>query len=190
MSRSWRVIKGLHVFARETRGTAAVEMALWTVLLVVPLLSVTDLGIYIYRRMQVELAAQSAAAAAWKLCSSSTALPASKNCATLLATMTTAAQSTSLGTGVTIKSGSPIDGYYCVNASNVLVQVGTTAVIGGTPTKPSPFNCSTVVTGSVTQPGEYLQVSTSYTFTDLFTGLSITGLLPSPIEKTAWMRLG
>jgi Flp pilus assembly protein TadG len=174
-------------FLRDTGGTAAVEIALWAVFILVPLANVSDLSIYAGRRMQVELAAQAAVAAAWKTCNAPGLLPAAKNCTNLLSNMTTAAQSTSLGSSVTIASGFPLDGYYCVNASSALTQVGTTAQIGGTPTKPA--TCTSVVAGSTTAPGEYLKVTTTYSFTTVFGAVSVAALLPSPITKTAWIRL-
>jgi hypothetical protein len=94
--------------------------------------------------------------------------------------VTTAAQSTSLGTGVTVTSTT--ENYYCLNNSNVLVTVGT---YPGT----KPGDCSSVGSASDT-PGEYVKVTVSYTYTPLFPAVSIASVLASPIVRTAWMRLG
>jgi hypothetical protein len=37
--------------------------------------------------------------------------------------------------------------------------------------------------------GEYIQVTTTYSFTNLFGAVSVAALLTSPITKTAWMKL-
>jgi Flp pilus assembly protein TadG len=175
-------------YRRDRRGSAAAEIAIWATALVVPVFGVADIGFYTYRKMQVEIAAQAAAAKAWQLCSTSTTLPAVKNCTGLLAGMNTALQGTNLGTGVTVSTGWPLEGYYCVNASNVLTPVSTVVTIGATPSAP-PADCTATRAGSTAPPGDYLQVRVTYTFTPPYSGLSVTSLLPSPITKTAWMRL-
>lgn len=172
-------------FLAQTRGAAAAEFAIWAVAILVPLLGATDIAFYAYRRMQVEIGAQAAAAAAWKTCDTAAKLPAAKNCTGLLTAMTAAAQSTSIGANVTIPAGGVIDGYYCVDNANTLVQVGTTAGIGGTPTSPGVCPAGSVTT----VPGEYLKVTTTYTNTNLFSAISVSSLLPTPITQTAWMRL-
>jgi hypothetical protein len=45
----------------------------------------------------------------------------------------------------------------------------------------SPSKCSDK---GGTTPGDYLAVTVSYTFKPLFSGVSVAGLLPSPITKT------
>jgi Flp pilus assembly protein TadG len=189
LRRSTIAASGL-TFLRDTRGAAAFEIAIWATALVVPVFGVADLGFYTYGKMQVEAAAQAAVAAAWKLCDTAGELPAVQNCGgTLVSTMTTAAQNTSLGTAVTLSSASISEGYYCTNSSNQLTLVGTIGSTGSPPVKPSPFTCASVTAGSPAIPGDYLKVTTSYVFTPPYSGLSVTSLLPSPITKTAWMRL-
>lgn len=167
-------------FLKDTRGSAGFDVAVWATLLVVPLLSAVDLGYYIYQRMQLENAAQVAVQAAWKVCDTPAELPATLNCSGLNTAISAAVQSTSLGTGAAVQ-GTPSEGYYCANASNVLQQVGTLQA--------RPANCSSVVTGSTDRPGDYLQVQVNYTFTPIFRGVSLSALLPTPITRTAWMRL-
>ena len=71
---------------------------------------------------------------AWKTCNTTNLLPATQNCTTsngaaanLNAAVTTAIQSTSLGTLATLASGYPAEGYYCVNSSGALESVGKQA---------------------------------------------------------------
>jgi Flp pilus assembly protein TadG len=177
-------------FARGEGGAAAAEFAIWVGALIVPVLSVVDLSSYIQRKMQVDMAAQAALQAAWHNCDVPT-LPAVQNCANVVSMMTTAAQLTSLGSAVTL-SGVTED-YYCVNSSNALVRVGTSASPGtaaSPPVKPSPFDCHTVTPpGSTAAPGDYLTVTTSYAYTPIFNGVSLAALLTTPITKTAWIRL-
>ncbi|HEY3695376.1 TadE family protein [Phenylobacterium sp.] len=171
----------------DTRGSAAAEMAIWATVLIVPVLSVVDLGVYAFQKMQVESAAQGAVAAVWRFCDTAGELPAVQNCTSLLTNMNAGAQNTSLGATVTVTGVT--EGYYCRNGAGDLQLVGTTAAIGGTPTKPSPFNCS-AAGSATTVPGDYIQATASYTYSPVFTGISITTLLPTAVTRTAWMRLG
>ena len=169
-------------YQRDTSGAAAAEFALWVTVLTVPVYNVVDISFYTYQHMQVENAAQVAAQAVWQLCNTSAKLPATRNCANLTSALTSAAQSTSLGTGVTLPTGSPTEGYYCVNGSNALVLVGAV-------TAAAPSSCSAFVAGNTSAPGDYAQVQVSYTYTPAFPGVSVVSLLATPIVKTAWMRL-
>ncbi len=169
-------------FFRDAGAAAAVETALVVSLLTIPLLNITDLGIYAYRRMQVENAAQMGAQAAWSSCNTAAAFASS--CSGLAATATTAVQNTSLGTGVTLASGSPAEGYYCTTTSGALSLVAT-------PPAGPPADCSGVSGASNPSkpPGDYIQVSVTYSFTSPFSDVSVTSLLPSPITKTTWTRV-
>ncbi|MGH6908634.1 MAG: TadE/TadG family type IV pilus assembly protein [Phenylobacterium sp.] len=178
-------------FVSDTRGAATAEFVLWLAVIIVPFLSVIDLGVFAFQRMQLEIAGQAAAQAVWGSCDmtkSPTRLPATRNCASLLSTITTAAQATSLGTSVTVPAGSPVEGYYCTNGSNALVVVGATGTIAAPLTATRP-NCSTVTPGSTTPAGDYIQVTVNYPYTPVFAGVSLASLLPSTITRTAWMRL-
>src|SRR5712692_8975047 len=109
------------MFGEDRRGAAAVEFAGAALFLVLGLLNAIDLGYYTYRRMEVENAAQVGAQAAWKTCNDPTyMLPATQNCPGLNSAITASLQSTSLGTAVSLASGYPTEGYYCVNSSNLL----------------------------------------------------------------------
>jgi Flp pilus assembly protein TadG len=110
---------------RDERGLAAVEFAVVAMLLVVILGNAVDFGVYQYRTMQVQEAAQVGGQTAWSVCNTPSLLPATQNCSGLNAAVTTAIQSTSLGTRAALASGYPAEGYYCVNASAALQSVGT-----------------------------------------------------------------
>src|ERR1700722_16922980 len=90
----------LLAYRSRTDGAAAVEMALWVSILTVPFLSICDVGIYAYTKMQVENAAQMAAQSAWQSCRSFAQIPAVTNCTNLQTVMTNAAHSTTLSTNV------------------------------------------------------------------------------------------
>jgi Flp pilus assembly protein TadG len=174
----------------DTSGTAALEFALVAMFLIVGLLNAVDVGYYTYQRMTVENAAQAGAQAAWKNCSDpSTMLPATQNCTTqngaaanLNAAITAAIQSSSLGTAVSLVSGYPAEGYYCVNASGSLQAVGSLS------SKPS--NCSAAGNSAIS-PGDYIQVQVTYSYAPLFPGVSVMGASGiTAITMTAWMRLG
>lgn len=166
-------------WVKDEGGAAAAELALWLTVMVVLAFSVVELALYSQRRAQVELAAQAAAAAAWKLCGMA---PAS--CSTgLVAPMTQAAQGTSLGSGVTIVSGQSSEGWYCVDGGGGLALQGSTAALGTAPAN------QTTCPGNTSKPGDYVRVQVSYTHTPLYSALAVNSLLPSPITKEAWMRL-
>jgi len=164
----------------DQRAVAAVEFALFAVFLSVTFANVTDVSIYIYQRMQAENATQVAVQAAWKACDLSH-LPATTNCAGLTTAINNALASTSLGTRITQVSGSPSEGYYCVNSSNVLQYVSDVSS--------KPADCSAAGMPSL-QPGDYIQVQTTFTYAPLFPGLSVASTFPTPITRTAIMRLG
>jgi Flp pilus assembly protein TadG len=163
----------------DKRGVAAIEFGLFAAFLFAALANVTDVSIYIYQRMQVENATQVAAQAALKTCSSK--LPATKNCSALLTAMQSALQSTSLGTGVTLVTNSPTEGFYCINSSNALQFVGDV--------NSKPADCSAAGMPAL-QPGDYIQVQTTFTYSSIFSGLSIASVFPTPINRTALLRLG
>ena len=163
----------------DQRGVAAIEFGIFAIFLSAALANVTDASIYIYQRMQVENATQVAAQAALKTCS--TNLPATTNCPGLLAAMQQALQSTSLGTNVTLANGSPSEGYYCINTTNALQYVSDVSS--------KPADCTAAGTPAL-QAGDYIQVQTTFTYQSLFRGLSIASTFPTPINRTAMLRLG
>jgi Flp pilus assembly protein TadG len=162
------------------RGVAAIEFALFGGFIAFAALNVVDISRYIVQQMQVANAAQMGAQAAWKACDLSH-LPATTNCSGLAAAVTYAVQSTSLGTSVTLQSGSPSEGYYCVNASNALQYVSDV--------KNKPADCSAAGAPNL-QPGDYISVQITFSYAPLFPGVTVAGKFATPIAKTATMRLG
>jgi Flp pilus assembly protein TadG len=164
----------------DQRGVAAIEFGFFAIFLSFALVNVTDVSIYIYQRMQAENATQVAAQAALKACGSQ--LPATTSCAAVLATaVQNAVASTSLGTRVSLISGSPSEGYYCVNSSNALQYVSAVSS--------KPADCTAAGMPSL-QPGDYIQVQTTFPYAPIFPGLSVTSTFSTPINTTAMMRLG
>jgi Flp pilus assembly protein TadG len=171
------------LFRGDTRGAAAIEFAGASLLLVAGLLNAVDLGYYEHRRMEVENAAQVGAQAAWATCNDiSSMLPATVKCAGLNAAITAAIQSTSLGTGVALASGSPTEGYYCVNDSNALQSVGSLSS--------KPADC-TAAGNPAASPGDYIQIGVTFAYAPLFPGVTVMSAWGiTSITKTTWMRLG
>jgi len=171
---------GTRALWKDRRGVAAIEFGLFAIFLSLALANVTDASFYIYQRMQAENATEVAAQAAWKTCDPSQ-LPATTNCPGLATAVQNAVQSTSLGTRVSLVSGSPSEGYYCVNSAGALQYVSGVAS--------RPADCSAAGMPGL-QPGDYIQVQTSFTFVPLFPGLSIASTFPTQINRTSIMRLG
>jgi Flp pilus assembly protein TadG len=164
-------------FRRDERGAAAAEFALILTLLAIPILNVVDLGNYVYQRMELDNAAQVAAQAVWSAAGSAnckTPVTVSGNCPNLSTIISTAMQSTPLGSNVSLSAKS--ESYYCVNSSGALVSAGS--VSGSRPT------CS-----DGQAAGDYVLITSNYTYTAVFTGVSVVSLLTNPIARTAWTRL-
>jgi Flp pilus assembly protein TadG len=169
-------------FRDDARGAAAVEFALVALFLVGGLINAAEVGRYEYQLLQVENAAEVGAQTAWTVCNNlATMVPATTNCTGLNSAMTTAIQSTNLGTAVKLASGYPAEGYYCVNTTTNALQL-----VGGVTSKPA--NCSAAGNASV-GPGDYIQVGVSFTYTPLFTGMTVMGSSSQSIFRTSWMRL-
>lgn len=174
-----RIQSSLRAYAFNRDGAAAAEFALVLGFLLIPLLNAADFGIYAYQAMELNDAAQSAAEAALVTCSNENTLPATLNCSGLSNAVTTAAQSTSLGSSVTITATT--EKYYCPNSSGVLVAAGTL--------DNPPADCSTVNPASTDTPGDYVLITASFTYNPLFSGVSLASLFTTPITQTVWMRL-
>lgn len=181
-------------FCRGEQGTAATEMMLWTGLMMMPIANAVDLGLYMYQRMQVETAANAAVSAAWHDCNPTAATPAPPPAITtckaavssVITDMQTAAQSTSLGTAVSLPTANISEGYYCADSSGALVlmtQIGTAA----NPPKSNPSipNCP----GATTPAGDYIFATVTFTYTPLLSNASILSLIGGTTSRTAWMRL-
>ena len=164
---------------RDSRGVAAVEFAFLALLLSLVTLNVADLAIYTYQSMELQNASQAGAQAAWQTCDQ-TKVPAVSNCPSLNSAVTAAVQSTSLGSGVTLVSGYPAEGYYCVNSSGALQYVSDTSS--------KPATCTAAGT-PLLQPGDYIKIQVSYAYAPLFGNLSVGALFTTPVVATTWMRL-
>jgi Flp pilus assembly protein TadG len=163
----------------DCQGVAAIEFAIFAGLLCFAILNVVDVSVYIYQRMQVENATEMGAQAAWRACDL-LSLPATTNCPTLTTSVQNAVQSTSLGTRVALRSGSPSEGYYCVNSSQTLQYVSDVTN--------RPADCSAAGMSSL-QPADYVRVDTTFSYTPLIPGLTVANAFATPITKSAWMRL-
>ena len=163
----------------DERGVAAVEFALFAGTLSLALLNAVDVSIYVYKRMELENAAQMGAQAAWKACDTNH-LPATTSCSGLTTAVTKAVQSTSLGSHVLLPFGSPSEGYYCLNGSNALQLVGAVSN--------KPKNCTTAGMPNL-QPADYIKIQTTFAYAPLFPGITVASAFTTPITKTAMMRL-
>jgi hypothetical protein len=131
--------------------------------------------------MEVENSTQMGAQAAWSACTSSlTLLPATQKCPALGGAVLGAIQQTSLGTHVTLQSGSPSEGYYCLNGSNVLQLVGDVSS--------RPADCTAAGTPTL-QPADYITITATYAYAPLFSSISVASSFTTPIVKTSMMRL-
>lgn len=181
------MLGGFRRYRRDEKGAAAVEFALVVTLLTVPVLNVIDLAQYAWDRMQLDNAAQVAAQAAWATCAAPSNHPATPNsyanCTGMPAAVTQAVQSTSLGTSVSVSTIA--ENYYCLNTST-----NTLVVVGNFPNS-KPANCAAGGIGGQASdvPGDYIQITASYTYTPIFPAVSLASALTSPITRTAWMRL-
>jgi Flp pilus assembly protein TadG len=147
-------------------GTALIEFAIVAPILVILLLNLFDFSSLIWAIMETDYSAQVGAQAAFKTCASGS-LPAmtTGNCPNLTTAITTAMQSTSLGTNVSLSNGYPGETYYCTSGTT-LQSVGTYS------SPPNPFDCSSVGNPGVT-PGDYIQVQVTYSYSPIFAGLSL-----------------
>lgn len=176
-SRFHRLRRVLEIYAVSQSGAAAAEFAMVLLFLTVPILNVIDVGAYVYNRMELDNAAQSAVQTAWAECAPSGQVPATVNnyCPGVTAAMTTAAQTTSMGSSVSVSS---VSEDYCCPGSSGLTCQGSVATT-------TPTNCS-----SGLAPGDYIFATVSYSYSPLYSGVSVASLLTTPITRTAWMRLG
>jgi Flp pilus assembly protein TadG len=181
----------------DTRGGAAVEIGLMITVMTIPLLNVPDLAIYGAQSMAVSTAAHAGAEAAYRTCNSAQYWPAIVNCPTFSTVIQDAVQSTSLGTNVVETPGSPpAEGYYCTTTAGALVLVSSlSSIVGTAPTNvPSTCSAQTPPTGATwsapsAAPGDYVQVSVTYTYHPLFPYVSAVSFLAQTLNRTQWIRL-
>jgi Flp pilus assembly protein TadG len=164
----------------DQRGASAIEFSFFVGVLSFAMLNVADISIYIYKRMEVENAAQMANQEVFSKCGQLTDLPVTKNCAAFSTAINTGLQSTSLGANVTLASGSPAEGYYCLNQSGALIYVS------GVNSKPADCSATSMPT---LQPGDYLSTTARYTYAPLFPGVTVASAFATPISKTSIIRL-
>lgn len=166
----------------DRNAAAATELALVLPGIAFIVLNVSDVGVYMFTRMQVDLAAQAAVAAARETCNTDTKLASKANCTGLDTAMTAGAQSTSLGSTVQLTPSSAADwDYYCSDTTGKLVLAKTNNVVW--------TNCTQAGSGTTTVPGLYIKATTSRAYAPIFPGMSVASALTTPIIRVAWMRL-
>ncbi|MDE2181945.1 MAG: pilus assembly protein [Alphaproteobacteria bacterium] len=169
------------ILRKDERGIASIEFALIASFLAFAFLNVCDVAVYLFDGMQVNNATQMGAQAAFAACDLNH-LPATTNCSGLSSAVTAAVGSTSLGSAVSERSGSPSEAYYCPTSGGALQNVGSVS-------SAKPADCSAAGEPSM-KPGDYVLIQTTYTFTPLFPGASVGSLLPATITDSAEVRLG
>jgi Flp pilus assembly protein TadG len=180
--RTGRRLKALRLLG-DDRAAAAAEFALVAPLLITMVMSVVDLGIYIFDSMQVSNAGQALAETIFAKCAR-TSPPVTTNCTALTTDAeNTAVQSTSLGTQVTI-SGSLTEGWYCATGTGSPVTLHKEA-----DTSQTTAGVCTEVAGETTKQGDYVSATVTYSYSPIFGGLSAASLLTGPITKTVWVRV-
>ena len=173
-------MRTLRAMRKDSRGLAAIEFALIAGFLCVAVLNVSDIAVFLFDKLQVNNATQMGVQAAWASCDLNH-LPVSSRCPAMANAVTAAVQSTSLGTSITLQSGSPSEGYYCVNSSGALQYVSDVSA--------KPNNCSAAGSAG-TVPADYVKVQTTYTYQPIFPGLSLALVFPTAITSIAYVRLG
>ena len=163
----------------DTRGVASVEFAIVAVFMMTAILNAADVAGYVYQAMEVENAAQMAAQTALQNCTVAQ-VPVTTACPGYAGIVATAVASTSLGSGITLTSGSPAEAYYCVDGGNRLVQVGTPGA--------KPANCGAVGASTVV-PGDYVVITVTFTYVPIMAGASVVAFLQTPIVRSAVMRV-
>jgi Flp pilus assembly protein TadG len=175
----WKTRRALKELRKDCRGVAAIEFAFLAGFLSLAVVNVSDIGIYLYKRMEVENAALMGTMSALKACDPNH-LPATIRCPGLTAAVTNSIQSTSLGSAVTLSGGAVTEGYYCVNSSNALQYMSSVSN--------KPADCSAAGMPAL-QPADYVQVAVTYSYSPLFAGVSVAGRFATPITKTAMVRM-
>lgn len=164
-------------FGGDTRGVAAVEMALVGGVLAGALMNVAEVGRYAHVATQVTAAGQAAAQAALVRCDPDDT-PVTLRCDGVGSAVATAIRGTSLGETVTLH-GAPSEGWYCVNAQGRLQKVADA--------DDEPGDCEAA--GGEGAPGLYFSLQVQHTYEPLFPGLTLAETFPDTIVRSAWMRL-
>ena len=159
-----RQAKFFRLFVMSAAGTVATEFAIVVPFLVFLLFNLVDFTLLIWAQMELDFAAQMGAQAAYSACTGG-GMPALSNCAGLTAAVNQAIGETSLGSQVTLASGSPGEIYYCPSG-------GSLQSVSTYPTLPSPYNCGAAGNASEL-PGDYISIAVSYSYAPFFNGLSL-----------------
>ena len=163
----------------DKRGLAATEGALVLSILSLALLNAVELARWTFTRMQVANAAQMAVQNAYKTCDAQH-LPATTNCTGLATAITNSLAATNLGSAIQQQTGSPVDGYYCLDGNGALVAVGS---IGA-----KPADCM-AAGNAAARPVNYLTVNVKFTYTPIAAAITVGSLLPATIVGSGTMRM-
>lgn len=153
-------------------------MALVSTFLCAGLMNTVELCRYAYSQMQISTASQAGVGAALAACDSQH-VPATLNCPGLSQAVNSAVHSTSLGSAVTLQ-GQFTEGFYCLDLNHRLAYVQDASN--------PPADCAAVANPSAT-PTLYLSMVLTYSFSPLFPGATVVGVLPQQITRTSWMRM-
>jgi Flp pilus assembly protein TadG len=162
-------------FPADRRGAAAAEFAMVGAVLGFILMNVVDVGMYVYEKMEVQNAAQTASEAVLANCEAN-APDVTANCKSLSAYVSTAVHGTSLGANVS--AGATTEKWQC-DVSGALSDPDSGSTISGT----AP-GC-----GGTTVAGDYVTTSATYTYHPVFGHLSVVSLLSSAITGSATIRV-
>ena len=178
----WKLFTPKGRLFADKSGLATVEFAVASSVLTVGLLNGLEVARWSLQKMEVANAVHSATLAAWNACDTKH-LPAKSSCTGLTSAINSGLQTTSLGTAVTLASGYPTEGYYCINSSTGVL----TNVANYDQTKPA--NCSSQGDASHS-PGDYVVIQASYTYTPLISSnLTVGSRLQSTLTSTGYIRL-
>jgi hypothetical protein len=186
-----RIARALRRYRRDESGTASSELVLVVWLLSIPVLWITDVTYYVYQRMEVGTATQAAAQAIWSTCNATSMMPATVKCSGMATARDAAVASTSLGTNVSVTSTT--EDYYCLVGSPATLYglVAHSKMSSLTATKPANCAANGIGGSSTDSPGDYVYVTTTFTFTPIFPGFSLVTMfgLPSTLTETVWTRI-
>jgi Flp pilus assembly protein TadG len=164
---------------RDRCGSAAMELAFAMLTLTTLMINTIEFGRYYYSKVELENAVQMASYAVYQTCDTAAKLPAHTNCSARTAKITTALQSTSLGSSVTLASTA--EGWYCLNTGGSLQNVANF-------TDTRPVDCS-AAGSSTTVPADYFLIIGQTSYTPIFSGVSIASTLPGTLTKTSIVRM-
>ncbi|MDB5447532.1 MAG: hypothetical protein JWQ97_2849, partial [Phenylobacterium sp.] len=135
---------------------------------------------YAYQASEVSASAQAGAEAALVACDVDHT-PATLNCTGVTNTVTTAIQSSRLGSQVTL-DGPITEGYYCLTTSGALTKASAATS--------KPTDCSGIASPAAgATPTLFLQVHVTSPFQPLFPGLTVAQNFATTIKRTSWMRM-